>query len=296
MKELDAVPVLTHVARLGEGPVWDERAEVLWWIDWYGAGVFRSRLQDDETEVFSVGDAIAAVALSDGDAVWVAMGHGFFELDPTTGRVREVGRAEPSGDLTRMNDGKCDATGRFWAGTMSLDGHSPIGALYALQADGSVRRVLDGVINSNGMCWSADNKTAYYVDSGTQRIDAFDYDLAEGNLTNRRVVKEFRREEGTPDGLTIDAEGYLWVALWDGWQVRRYSTDGELDCVIPFPVARPTCCTFAGEDFRDLLITTAMPDSVEERADQPLAGRVFRARADTPGLPAYRRELSRIER
>ena len=292
MKVLETVPVLAHVARLGEGPVWDERAKVLWWIDWYGAGVFRSKLDTDKTEVFGVGDAIAAVALSNGASVWIAMGHGFFELDPMTGRLREVGSAEPPGELTRMNDGKCDASGRFWAGTMSLDGHSPIGALFSLEADASVRRVLDGVINSNGMCWSADNRTAYYVDSGTQRIDAFDYDLAEGNLSNRRAIKEFDRDEGTPDGLTIDADGYLWVALWDGWQVRRYSPDGELDCVIPFPVARPTCCTFAGDDFCDLLITTAMPDDAKERAAQPLAGRVFRARVDTPGLPAHRRQLA----
>ena len=289
MRSLEAEPVLTHAVRLGEGPVWDERTKVLWWIDWYGAGVFRSRLEDDVTEVFSVGDAIAAVALSNSDSVWVAMQHGFFELDPTTGNVREIGSAESPGDLTRLNDGKCDASGRFWAGTMAVDGHSPIGALFALETDGTVRRVLDGVINSNGMCWSGDNKTAYYVDSGTQRIDAFDYDLAEGSLSNRRAVKEFRPDEGTPDGLTIDADGYLWVALWDGWQVRRYSPDGELDCVVPFPVARPTCCSFAGDDLCDLLITTAMPDSAEERAAQPLAGRVFRARVDTPGLPTYRR-------
>ena len=273
MRTVEAAPILEERAELGEGPLWDEREGVLWWIDWATGLVFRSDVAAGVSDSFRVGATVSAVALSRGGRVALALGHGFAELDPTTGLVRELATAEPSEIETRMNDGKCDAPkGRFWAGTMAMDGTSRIGALFVLETDGSVRRVLDRVICSNGMCWSADNSTFYDIDSGTYRIDAFDFDLESGALSNRSTLVQLREDEGQPDGLIIDSDGHLWVALWDGWQVRRYSPGGDLDTVIDMPVARPTCCALGGSDLRDLYITTAMPDSAGERQTRRCPG------------------------
>ena len=288
MRTLAAAPILEDTAELGECPLWDEREDVLWWIDWAQGFVYRSDVVAKVSTAFRVGASVAAVALAPGGRVALALGHGYAELDPGSGRVRELGRAEPDGIETRMCDGKCDASGRFWAGTMALDERSPIGALFVMETDGRLRRVLGDVICSNGLCWSEDDTKFYYIDSATGRIDVFDFDLAQGTIANRAAVVEIPAGEGSPDGLTIDREGYLWVALWDGWQVRRYSPAGQLDTVIELPVARPTCCALGGADFRDLFITTATPDGADARGEQPLAGRVFRARVGVPGRPAHR--------
>ena len=288
VRSLLATPVFKGAAELGEGPVWDEKAEVLWWIDWAQGVVFRGDVLTASSDAFRVGATVAAVALTPTGRVALALEHGFAELDPDTGRVRELARVEPDEMATRMCDGKCDANGRFWAGTMALDERSPIGALFVMETDGRVRRVLEDVVVSNGLCWSADNSRFYYIDSALHRIDVFHFDLSTGIVSNRATVVDVPSEQGDPDGLTIDSEGYLWVALWDGWQVRRYSPEGDLDTVIELPVARPTCCAFGGTDLRDLFITTAMPDGASERQAQPLAGRVFRTCTDVPGWPAYR--------
>ena len=288
VRTLQAVPALTDRAELGESPVWDERDSVLWWIDWALGTVYRSDVAARRSETFSVGGSLAALALSPTGRIALALGHGFAALDPGSGRVRELARAEAEETETRMCDGKCDSRGRFWAGTMALDERSPTGALFVLEIDGTVRRVLNGVVVSNGLCWSMDDTRFYYIDSATGRIDAFDFDLTHGSIANRTPLVRIPEGDGDPDGLTIDREGYLWVALWNGWQVRRYSPAGALDTVIELPVARPTCCTFGGPQLRDLFITTAMPDAPDERRDQPLAGTVFSVRVEVPGRPAAR--------
>ena len=211
-RTLEAVPILEDKAELGESPVWDEEEGVLWWIDWAQGLVYRTDVVAKESNTFHVGRSVAAVALSPTGRVALALGHGFAELDPVSGHVRELGRAEPDETETRMCDGKCDASGRFWAGTMALDERSPLGALFVMETDGRVRRVLDEVVVSNGLCWSLDNTKFYYIDTATRRIDVFDFDLARGTIANRAAVVEIPSGEGDPDGLTIDCEGYLWVS------------------------------------------------------------------------------------
>jgi len=288
MRTLEAAPILEERAELGECPLWDDEENVLWWIDWARGFVYRSDVVAGVSTAFHVGTSVSAVAVAPAGRVALVLEHGFAELDPGSGRVRVLGRAEPDEIETRMCDGKCDAGGRFWAGTMALDERSPIGALFVMETDGRVRRVLDDVICSNGLCWSEDDTKFYYIDSATGRIDVFDYDLAQGTIANRAAVVEIPAGDGSPDGLTIDCEGYLWVALWDGWEVRRYGPTGELDTIVKLPVARPTSCALGGTDLRDLFITTALPGSAEERRDQPLAGTVFRVRVEVPGRPAHR--------
>ena len=286
MRTLRAVPAFDEKAELGESPLWDERQGVLWWIDWARGVVYRSDVADGASTAFRVEGPLAAVAPSSAGRIALAIGHGFAELDLVDGRVRELARAEPDEVPSRMCDGKCDARGRFWAGTMALDERSPIGALFVMETDGRVRRVLDEVVVSNGLSWSLDDTLFYYVDTATRRVDVFDFDLTQGAITRRRTLLKVPSGDGDPDGLTIDSEGYLWLALWDGWQVRRYSPSGVLDTVVELPVARPTCCALGGTDLRDLFITTAMPDGAQDRLDQDSAGMVFRARVGTAGIAA----------
>jgi sugar lactone lactonase YvrE len=185
-----------------------------------------------------------------------------------------------------MNDGKCDERGRFWAGTMACDARPGRGALYRLDPAYSVSCVLRGLSIPNGVDWSSDGRTMYFADSGERRIDCFDWDAETGTIAGRRPFVGFGRDEGVPDGLTVDAEGYLWVAMWGGWCVRRYAPDGQLARVVEVPVARVSSCAFGGPDLRDLYITTASGGlDAAERERQPDAGGVFRLRTDVSGRP-----------
>jgi sugar lactone lactonase YvrE len=183
-----------------------------------------------------------------------------------------------------MNDGACDARGRFWAGTMRVDGKGAEGALYRLGPDRSVARMLDGVGISNGIAWSSDETRMYYVDTPTRGVDVFDFDAEHGTVSNRRRVVEFDGADGEPDGMILDEEDCLWVALWGGWAVRRYSPDGELLGVLDVAVGRVTKCAFGGPELDDLFVTTASPETPDSA--QPHAGGVFRARVGVKGRPA----------
>jgi sugar lactone lactonase YvrE len=185
----------------------------------------------------------------------------------------------------RMNDGSCDPDGRFYMGSMALDHKNELGrgALYRLDADGSVAVVVAGVTLSNGLDWSPDGSTAYYIDTTTRRVDAFDYDVDKG-LTDRRPLVEIPDGAGDPDGMTVDADGCLWVALYAGSAVHRYRPDGVLDGVVELPVSRVTACTFGGDDLGELFITTSRENLVDDA--QPAAGALFRYRPGVQGMPA----------
>ena len=182
----------------------------------------------------------------------------------------------------RMNEGGCDPHGAFYCGSMAYDVEAGAGSLYRLDPDGTVDVVVSGVTISNGLAWSPDGGTAYYVDTPTQRIDAFDYEQGRG-LSGRRAVVEVSSEDGSPDGLTIDSEGCLWVALWGGGAVRRYTPDGRLDAVVPLPVSQVTACTFGGAGLDQLYITTSRDGLAT--GDQPEAGALFRLTPGVRGLP-----------
>jgi sugar lactone lactonase YvrE len=203
--------------------------------------------------------------------------------------VRAIADVEADLQDQRMNDGKCDPAGRFWAGTMALDKRRGAGALYRLDADGRVHRMLDEVSISNGLDWSNDGRLMYYVDTPTRSVDVFDFDVATGAIANRRSLARVEPDEGWPDGLTLDADGYIWVALWCGAAVRRYAPDGTLDRVVAVPTTYPTSCAFGGSDLGDLYITTAATAlTPDERLREPLAGGLFRCRPGVHGRPAHR--------
>lgn len=272
--------VLDARAILGEGPSWDERKQVLYWVDVIGRKVHVYDPASNTDRVISTGQYVGSVVPCEDGGLLAAMQNGIYRLDPDSGRLDFVADPEEHLPGNRFNDGKCDAAGRFWAGTMDMSEQRFTGALYCLDRDGTVRKVLDSVGISNGMAWSRDNRTMYYIDTMRRSVAAFDFDIATASLANRRTVIDFTNERGVPDGMTIDEEGMLWIAHWDGYQVSRWDprTGRKLDS-IPLPVARVTSCVFGGPNRDELYITTARHNGiVGEYPDQPLAGGLFRVK------------------
>jgi sugar lactone lactonase YvrE len=235
-----------------------------------------------------VGQPVGAAVPRARGGLMLAMRDGFAALDLASKAVTFVAHVDLDRLDLRMNDGACDAAGRFWAGTMAIDERPGAGALYRLDPDGSTHTMVTGVGISNGIDWSPDGKTMYYVDSLTQCLDEFDFDLASGAIANRRTLARIDAVDGSPDGLAVDAEGAIWLALWGGSSLRRYLPDGALDRVLPVPVTYPTTCAFGGADLGDLFITSAtIRMTADERRLQPLAGSILRCRPGVAGKPAH---------
>jgi sugar lactone lactonase YvrE len=271
-------------AELGEGPVWDPIERCVYFVDVVARRVHRIDVSSSASRVFDVDRMAGAVALTRGGDLLLAMQGGFARLDPRTAAVRPIATVEADRADIRMNDGKCDPAGRFWAGTMAIDERPHCGSLYRLDPGGRVHTMLSGVSISNGLDWSADARVMYFIDSPTRGIDAFDFDLSSGAIANRRTVARVAHGSGVPDGMTLDTDGCLWVALWSGGAVHRYTPDGTLDAVVHVPCAYPTSCTFGGDDLGDLFITTAATKmSAAEREREPHAGGVFVARPGVTG-------------
>ena len=285
IEDVDVELVLDAHADLGEGPVWDADARELVWVAISDHEVHRFDPATGTDRAIQVGQHVGAAALRERGGLLLALRDGVAVLDGDTPRIV----ADTEGDVpsNRLNDGKCDSAGRFWFGSMAFDLSPGVAALYRMDTDGRVDKVLDGVTLSNGLGWSPDDRTFYYIDSLTYGVDAFDFDAASGTISNRRRLVDIPESTGFGDGMTVDAEGYLWVAVYAGWALHRYAPDGALDRVVRLPVAQPTCCTFGGDDLGDLYITTAAQElDSDALARQPHAGGLFRFRPGVAGLPA----------
>lgn len=283
------VPCSATPGLLTEGPRWDAERDELLWVDIVGSRLHRARFGTDgllhEVASIQFDRFVGAVAPVAGGGYILAAGTGFLFADPS-GAVLELAQPEADRDDVRMNDGACDPQGRFWAGTMALDEAPGAGVLYRLELDGSCTTVLTGLTISNGIGWSPDGSSMYLSDSGTRRIDAFDFDGANGDIAKRRTIARIAEPGAAPDGLTVDEAGDIWVALWGGGALRRYSPEGSLLSTVPVPVDRPTSCAFGGPGLTTLFITTArhgLDDT--DLARQPDAGRVFRVGALGVGGP-----------
>jgi sugar lactone lactonase YvrE len=274
------VPCSAAPGLLTEGPRWDaERGELIW-VDIIGSLLHRARVSErgmlDEVTSVQFDRFVGAVAPAAGGGYVLAAGTGFLFADAAD-RVRELAQPEAGRSDVRMNDGACDPQGRFWAGTMAHDESAGAGALYRLELDGACTTVLTGLTISNGIGWSPDGATMYLSDSGTGTIDAFDFDPSTGDIAGRRTIVHITEPGVAPDGLTVDEQGGIWVALWDGGELRRYGPDGSLLGTVPLGVDRPTSCAFGGPDLATLFVTTARHGLHEAAlARQPDAGRVFR--------------------
>ncbi len=289
MSAMDVTLVLDIRTELGEGPLWDDRRQRLLFVDIMRGHVHEFDPVSGLDRVVEFPWPVGAVALYECGDWLLAAADGFFQADPLTGATTLVAAVEADRPGNRMNDGYVDARGRFWAGTMGMHRVRDAGTLYRLDPDGTVYAMVTPVSTSNGIDWSLDNRTAYYIDTPTGRVDRFDFDLPTGTLTNRRPFVEIPAADGRPDGLIVDAEGFVWVCLWKGASVRRYAPDGRLDMVVPTPAAQTTKCAFGGASLDELFITTAWSGLTDaEREAQPLAGGVFRCRPGVKGRPPNR--------
>jgi sugar lactone lactonase YvrE len=279
----DVELVVDAHAIVGEGPIWHPDRQLLSWVDIEGCRVhWYDPARNLDTSV-DVGQPVGAALPRRAGGLILALRDGFAALDG--GQVRMLIDVEADDPNTRMNDGACDRAGRLWAGTMAFAERHGAGTLYRLDPDLRVTAAVTGVTISNGIGWSPDDMLMYFIDTPTMGLDVFAYDPTTGALGARRRLVTFPEGRGMPDGLTVDAEGYIWVALWGGWAVQRYAPDGTLDRTIQVPAAQTSSCAFGGADLGDLYITTAARGvSV---AEQPHAGGLFRCRPGVVGQPEF---------
>ncbi|HEY6425258.1 MAG TPA: SMP-30/gluconolactonase/LRE family protein [Pseudonocardiaceae bacterium] len=284
-KSWTLTPCSAEPGLLTEGPRWDAARGELLWVDVLAGRLYRARLSADGQlhvlQTFQVPCHLGAAAPAVSGGYVLAAGPGFLHVDDA-GMVGELAQPEAGHPDVRMNDGACDPQGRFWAGTVAYDETPGAGCLYRLELDGRCTQVLTGLTISNGIGWSPDGTTMYLADSGTGEISAFDFDPATGELGHRRTVVHITAANAVPDGLTVDHDGGIWVALWDGGALVRYHPDGSLLATVPLPVDRPTSCAFGGIGEGTLFVTTAR-EGLDEAAlaRQPDAGRLLRL--DSPG-------------
>jgi len=281
----DVSCAVAHNAFLGEGPLWLARDKALLWVDILAPAVHVSEIASGRTRSITLGELVGAVVPRRRGGYVAATQGGFRSLDLSTGEMATL--ATPAGMTGhRFNDAKCDAAGRLWAGTLALDASPGEGALYRLDTDGSLHEIEKGFHISNGMGWSPDSRRFYLADSGRRTIYVYDYDLAKGTLSNKQVFAQFSATDGMPDGLAIDAEGHLWVAMWDGWAVKRLAPSGEVERTILLPVPRPTSCAFGGTDLHTLYITSArIRLSATQLAAAPLSGSILSVALHVAGCP-----------
>jgi sugar lactone lactonase YvrE len=268
-------PIVYH----GEGPVWSARWGGLRWVDML-AGDVLSLADDGTIGRRHVGAVAAAIRPRSGGGMVIGVERGFALADADG----PVIRLDPvwTDPQVRMNDGGCDPDGRFYCGSMAYDETAGAAALYRLDPDRSTHLVLDHVTISNGLEWSPDGSRAYYNDTATQRVDLFDYDRDAG-LTARRAFVAVPSDAGKPDGLTVDAEGGVWVAMNQGGAVHRYTPDGTLDEVVELPTRQVTACTLGGPGLDQLFVTTSREGLAD--GEDPIAGSLFRAAVGVPGRP-----------
>lgn len=289
MSSVQASCVVDCKNALGEGAVWCPLEQVLWWIDISSPTLWRFEPRTDRVEHWPLPKPPGSFALRQDGGFLFAFRNGFATL------------AEPGGELgwrdvpdlalgdERFNDGKTDRAGRFWTGTLDRKLSTAIGRLYRVEPGFRVTAMDRGFTISNGIGWSPDDRIMYFTDTPSRRIYRYDFDAASGQIANRRVFVEAEPGRGGPDGMTVDAEGYVWSAQFDRWHIHRYAPDGRLDRRIRMPVQRPTTCMFGGPDLATLYVTSARMDlAADALAAQPHAGGVFALDPGVRGLPEPR--------
>ena len=275
-------------AALGEGCVWSPIEDLLIWVDITGQAVHRfDHASGQPVSVWRYPQSVGNAALRASGGLALGLGASV-ALTDRVGAIETVIELPGEPASNRANDGAVDPAGRLFQGTMSdSDPGAPVAALHRVDADGSARRVVSDVSISNGMGWSPDQSTMYYIDTLTFRVDRFDYDPDTGEIDGRRPFLTFDGTTGGPDGMTMDAEGCLWVAFFGGYHVQRFSPEGErLETVVTPGAPQTTCCCFGGPDLDTLYITTAR-DSIAgvNTEGEPNSGALFAADVDAVGLP-----------
>ena len=276
-------------AVVAESPVWCSEEQALYWADIYAPSINRYDPMTGENRAWPVPAPVGCLALREGGGVIAAGQAGFFFLDLESGAVEPLYDPEPDRPHTRLNDGRCDRAGRFWAGSMDETLQAPDGALYRFGPDRRCLRMVDGVIVSNGLAFSPDDRIMYHADTRRFAVYAYDFDLDSGAISGKRVFVDTAGQEGRPDGAAVDEEGCYWSARYGGWGVVRHAPDGREIGRIDVPVAACTMVAFGGPDLDRLYITTASQRLTEaDREEQPQAGGLFVAVTGVRGLPEPR--------
>lgn len=278
-----------EIAVTGEGPLWDDRRSVLWWLDIQGCRLLGLHATKGPLSPIHLPAEIGLVALSEGDTLIVGLERGLYRLDPETASLALLSAIPAKHPNLRLNDGKADRQGRLWFGTMDKSGAgTPVGALYCRHPGGRIETVRTGVCIPNAITISGDGRTLYFTDSPSQRVVAFDLDQATGQLTNERIFYALDGDE-KPDGAIIDANGDMWLAVVHAGRVDRIAPDGQLRGSFSVPVSKPTMATFGGPLLTDLYITSQRRFLDDRQlAEQPLAGSLLCLPGVGQGQPAFR--------
>jgi sugar lactone lactonase YvrE len=282
--------VIEAKAILGEGAIWDSRKKVLYWVDIMKGMLHIYNPANGENSSLHIGQFVSTVVPSQNGQLILTRKDGFASFNPIKGEVTLINNPEAHLPGNRFNDGKCDPAGRFWAGTMALGQEKEAGSLYCLFPDLTVKKMIENVTISNGLVWTADHSIFYYIDTPTSEVAAYDYDIASGKISNRRVAISISETEGSPDGMTIDAEDMLWIAHYGGGQVCRWNPkSGKKMQSIKLPVSQPTSCAFGGDNLDELYITTCRENMKDEQLlREPLAGALFKCTLlPVKGVPAF---------
>jgi sugar lactone lactonase YvrE len=271
---------------LGESPVWDVASGSLFWVDIRSPALKRFNPSTGQTQQWPLPELVGAVVLKDADNVLVCLQSGVCKLNLKSGALTSLVKPETAEQNNRLNDSKCDRAGRLWVGTMRDYGLAVSGSLYRIGTDIACKRILSDIRVPNALCWSPDDRTMYFADTGDGNIRAYTYDLASGEMSNMRILLKADAAPGRPDGATIDADGCVWSARYEGNCVVRITPDGRVDRIVEIPATRITSCAFGGSDLKTLYVTTARQKlTPEQLAREPLAGCVFAFETGTGGLP-----------
>ncbi|MFT3750894.1 MAG: SMP-30/gluconolactonase/LRE family protein [Agriterribacter sp.] len=281
------MPEIETKAFLGEGAIWHPLEHALYWVNIEEKTLHIYDPATKENKTFNMGERIGTVVFDKNGNAIAALQNGIHKIDIRTGEISFIANPVPDKN-TRFNDGKCDPEGRFWVGTMHINQVEGAGLLYRMDHDLSIHKILDGVTVSNGIVWSLDKKLMYYIDSPLKRVDVFDYDNETGAVNNRRTAFKIPVGLGFPDGMTIDDEGYLWIAIWGGSCVGKFDPlTGEIKQKIIVPAPHVSSCAFGGKNMDTLYITTARENLTrDELRKYPLSGSVFSAKLNSKGIPA----------
>ena len=277
-------------AILGEGPVWDDALGKLYWIDIKKHQVYRYDPVTSKSETWQLDQMVGCVIPASNKSIVCALQDRLIELDTTSGETKYFASIEKDLTENRSNDGKADAAGRLWIGTLNIPGGNGKAALYSIDKNGAVLKQVDKIGMSNGLGWSPDNTKMYLVDTTERHVMQFDFSLPEGSLTNKRIILKFNEADGSPDGMCVDGEGMLWIAFYGAKRVGRYNpTNGQLIGEVEVPAENVTCCTFGGADMDILFITTASEGVKEEGFKAyPDTGSLFSVKTGIKGLKGYK--------
>ncbi len=275
-------PVGNHTSLWGEGPIWHR--DHLLYVDIEGQKIVRFDPATNQEKIWDVGERVGTVVVREAGGIIFAGELGISLLDEATGGITRLADPEADNRGNRFNDGKCDPAGRFWAGTMPLGERKPVASLYCMEADHSVSKKFANVTVSNGLVWTRDTQTMYYIDTPRRNVLAFDFDVNTGTITNERVALNTSPYSGNPDGMTIDADDRLWIAFCHGSAVRCFdSQTWKMEAEVLLPCEEVTACAFGGENLQDLFISTGQ----KKNETAPLAGRLFVTPSGVTGVKSF---------